>query len=118
MPDSWEVSRIIVLGLRAEENNPQLYEGFEWLAERAGQFWEERESHPPEWRPIDGRAPTAGDEAVYEAFNRIWSTNRDRVSREFVDDLAQRAPDFETFSSIVRLGSEEYIKFDRVFCAY
>jgi hypothetical protein len=45
-------------------------------------------------------------------------TPRDVAGREFVDDLAKRAPDFETFSEVVKPGSEEYLKFDRVFCAY
>lgn len=118
MPGAWNHARPFVLGMRIETGNPALYDGFEWLAGHAVQFWTGREANPPKWQPIESHAPTGEDEAVYGAFNRIWTGPRDKAGWEFVDALAVRAPDFETFSQIVKRGSEEYIKFDRVFCAY
>ncbi|MDQ6694811.1 MAG: hypothetical protein M3014_10410, partial [Chloroflexota bacterium] len=97
---------------------PHLYEGFEWLAEHATRFWAGREANPPKWQPIKNHEPTTGDRDVYDAFNQIWSGPRDKAGWEFVEELAKRAHDFEIFSEIVQRGSEEYIKFDRVFCAY
>ncbi|HMA37971.1 MAG TPA: DUF4760 domain-containing protein [Chloroflexia bacterium] len=118
MPQSWDRAAPFVLGLRVEARNPELYAQFEWLAGRATQFWAERERNPPVWQPIEDRAPGPGDEAIFAAFHQIWSTPRDEVAWAFVTDLAQRAPDFATFSQLVPPGSVEYIKFDRVFCAY
>jgi hypothetical protein len=52
MPQSWHRARPFVVGMRAEANQPHLYEGFEWLAGRAESFWAEREKHPPHWEPL------------------------------------------------------------------
>ncbi|MGB8648607.1 MAG: DUF4760 domain-containing protein [Anaerolineae bacterium] len=118
MPQSWDRAQPFVLGMRIEANNLRLYEGFEWLAGRAEQFWANRASTPPHWRPIEGRAPTDSDEAVWAAFNEIWSTPRDAEGWALIRELEKRAPDGKTFMQIVPPGSPEYIKFDRVFCAY
>ena len=117
-PSSWKRARPYVLGMREEAGDLQLYRGFEWLAQHADEFWARRESHPPHWQPIGYPVPTASDQAVYAAFNAIWSTPRDALAREFVSALKVRAKTFDDFSRIVTPGSEEYIKFDRVLCAY
>lgn len=118
MPAAWNKAKPYVLGMRAEGHAPLLYEAFEWLARRAEQFWAEREKNPPTWQPVSDQETSIEERAIFAAFQEIWATPRDAVGRAFFAELTQRAPDFETFLQIVPPGSEEFIKFDRVLCAY
>jgi hypothetical protein len=117
-PSSWNKAKAYVLGMRNETSNQQLYREFEWLAEHSQQFWSKRDKNAPQWHPISYAEPTASDRAIFLAFNGIWSTPRDAIGREFLAGLRKRAESFDEFRSIVTPGSEEYIKFDRVLCAY
>ena len=118
MPNSWNRAKPYVQGMRIEANNMQLYSQFEWLAGRAEKFWAERERYPPKWQPITNGEPTAADKAIFAAFNQVWSTPRDKTAVAFLAELQRRATSYEEFSAIVKPASEEYIKFDRVLCAY
>ena len=116
LPRAWLVAQPYVLGLRAEQNEPQLYEDFEWLGQRAEQFWRERDQHPPEWRPIGGRAPTADDRAVFAAFDR--TTPRDAAAWALLAELARQAPSYEAFEQLVPADSPQFVTFDWLLCAY
>ena len=118
MPNSWNLAKPYVQGMRIESNNTQLYSQFEWLAGRAEKFWGERERNPPKWQPITNDEPTPADQAIFAAFNQIWSTPRDTTAIAFLAELQRRATTYEEFSAIVKPSSQEYIKFDRVLCAY
>jgi hypothetical protein len=118
MPEAWNRAKPYVLGMRSEAGNHELYRQFEWLAQHAEHFWSEREKHPPKWQPIATDQPTKADRAIYAAFNQIWSTPRDAEGRVFFDELKGRASSFYEFSAIVKPGSVEYTKFDRVMCMY
>lgn len=116
LPRAWVVARPYVLGLRAEQNNPRLYEHFEWLAQRAEQFWLEREQHPPQWRPITRAEITPDDRAIFEAFDQ--TTPRDRAAWTLLAELRRSAPTYEAFEQAVPAGSPHFVTFDWLLCAY
>jgi hypothetical protein len=118
MPQMWERTRPYVDFLRRESGNPRLYENFEWLAERASEFWAERDRNPPTWRPLTTEEPTDADRQVFRAFEALWSTDRDDIAREFFAELEQRRLSVDRFMAEVPPGSDAFLKFDRIACAY
>ena len=116
LPRAWLVAHPYVLGLRAEQNDPRLYEDFEWLGLRAKQFWLERDQQPPEWRPITGREPSADDQAVFAAFDQ--TTPRDPAAWALLAELDRQAPTYEAFEQMVPAGSPQFVTFDWLLCAY
>src|SRR5260370_35434662 len=115
LPRAWVVAQPYVLGLRAEHNDNGLYGHFEWLAQRAAQFWREREQHPPEWRPITRPEPTPDDRAVFDAFDQ--STPREPAGWALLAELARSAPPFAAFPPSVPAGSPQFVTFDWTLCA-
>jgi hypothetical protein len=104
--------------MRKESGDSQLYLRIQWVADRAAQYWSEREKSPPNWKAIDYPVPTQVDRAIFAAFQRIWSTPRDEIGRAFFNELQSRASSYASFAQIVQPGTAEYIKFDRTMCAY
>ena len=118
MPQTWLRARPYVLGMRKESDDSRMYVRTEWVANRAEQYWSNRDKNPPTWKTIDHPVPTQADQAIFAAFQRIWSTPRDEVGRAFFNELQSRASSYASFAQIVQPGSAEYIKFDRTMCAY
>ena len=116
MPRAWEGAKPYVLGLRVEHNEPRLFEHFEWLAQRAEQFWHDREQHPPRWQPISYPEPTPADRAVFDAFDQ--GTPRDAAAWALLDELRQSAPDYAAFEQAVPVSSPQFVTFDWLMCAY
>ncbi|HYM35524.1 MAG TPA: hypothetical protein VET48_09020, partial [Steroidobacteraceae bacterium] len=58
------------------------------------------------------------DRAIAVAFNRVWSTDRDKTAMKFFDELTSRAHTEQEFSVAAPPGSTAYTKLDRVLCAY
>ncbi len=116
LPRAWLVAWPYVLGLRAEQNAPSLYEAFEWLAQRAEQFWLDREQHPPHWQPITHPQPTPDERAIFEAFDQ--TTPRDAAAWALLAELRRSAPTFEAFEQAVPVSSPQFVTFDWLLCAY
>ncbi len=118
MPAAWHRLQPYVQGLREEQNNPHLYESFEWLAPRAEQFWEEREHTPPDWHPITSPEPTADDQTIFAAFNQHTFPAPDQPGWTLFAQLQQQGPTYEAFAQLVPLHSPAFVTFDWLMCAY
>ncbi len=116
LPRAWVSAQPYVLGLRAERNDPEQYADFEWLGERAAQFWREREQHPPVWQPITSAQPTDDERAIFTAFDE--TRPRDPAAWALLDELRRDAPTYEAFTQAVPPASPQFVTFDWLLCAY
>lgn len=116
VPGYWKKAQPWVLGLRAETANPRLYEGFEWRAGHAAEFWAEWKKHPPERHPLATPEPTADDRAVFAAFDRVSPQTPEEW--RFLEELRENGPTFADFRRAVPPGSPRYSTFDWLLCYY
>lgn len=118
LPAAWHRVQPHVVGLCEEYQQPDLYENFAWLAQRAEQFWEEQRQHPVQWSPLAYAEPTPDDQAIFESFHRHTFPAPENPGWELFATLQQQAPTFEAFSQLVPAGSANLVTFDWLMCAY
>jgi hypothetical protein len=118
LPAAWQRAFPYITVLREESRDPQRYHHFEWIAQLATTYWENRAHLQGHHQPLGDKEPTDEERAIFAAFNRHTFPIPDHPAWTLYARLQEQPATYEAFAHMILGDDETFVDFDWLMCMY